>query len=137
MTGVTVGKVALGMINDRSTYIGIATTIICGIVGLGLLLIGQFGLLIAIIGGFLFGWAYAGVTVQTPMLVRSVFGNKNYAPIYSNISMAIAIGGAISAGGWGLLADVTSYRNILITGIVLLIVCGTIGIYSLRYGNKE
>ena len=83
------------------------------------------------------GWAYAGVTMQTPMLVRSVFGNKNYAPIYSNISIAIAIGGAIAAGGWRLLADVTSYRNILMTGIVLLIVCETIGIYSLRYGNKE
>ena len=131
MIGVTMGKVALGIINDRSVYIGLATTIICGVSGLLLLLIGQLGLLVSIIGGFLFGWAYAGVTVQTPMLVRSTFGNKDYAQIYSNISMAIAIGGAIAAGGWGLLADGTSFRHILLIGIVLLVVCWVIGMYCL------
>lgn len=136
MTGVTIGKVALGMINDRSTYVGLTTTILCGIAGLGMLLMGQLGLLALVIGGFLFGWAYAGVTVQTPILVRSVFGSKNYTAIYSNISMAIAIGGAIAAGGWGMLADAISYRHILMIGIILLVVCGIIGIYSLRYKTK-
>lgn len=137
MVGVTIGKVLLGMINDRSTLYGILITIGLGIFGLVLLLMGRVGITLPIIGGFLFGWAYAGVTVQTPMLVRSVFGNKNYAQIYSNVSMAIAIGGAIAAGGWGLLADATSYGFIFIVGIVFLVLSGNIGLYALHICRKN
>lgn len=137
MVGVTVGKILLGMINDRSTLYGILTTIGLGISGLILLLMGRAGITLSIIGGFLFGWAYAGVSVQTPMLVRSVFGNKNYARIYSNVSMAIAIGGAIAAGGWGLLADATSYSFIFIAGIVFLVLSGGVGLSALHIRRKN
>lgn len=136
MVGVTVGKVLLGVINDRSTTSGLLTTIAFGCVGLLLLMMGHMGISISLIGGFLFGWAYAGVTVQTPMLVRSVFGNRDYAPIYSNVSMAIAIGGAIAAGGWGLLADHTSYCLIMSVGIALLLTSGIIGMYALSLKRK-
>ena len=95
-------------------------------------MIGQFGIIVPICGGFLFGWAYAGVTVQTPMIVRSVFGNRNYARIYSTISMAIAIGGATAAAGWGILSDAMGYATIFIIGIVFLTVSGIIGIKALK-----
>lgn len=130
MVGVTVGKVLLGMINDRSALLGVFTTIGLGIAGLLLMLMNHAGLLFAIGGGFLFGWAYAGVTVQTPMLVRSVFGVGSYAQIYSNVSMAIAVGGAVAAGGWGLLSDVTSFRFIFATGATFLMLSGAIGMYA-------
>lgn len=137
MVGVTVGKVALGMINDRSTVWGVAATIGLGVAGLALLLVGHVGIIVPIAGGFLFGWAYAGVSVQTPLLVRSVFGNRNYARIYSNVSMAIAVGGAIAAGGWGLLSDATSFGFILVTGMVFLAVSGAIGLYALKMNNNN
>lgn len=137
MVGVTVGKVALGMINDRSTVWGVAATIGLGVAGLALLLVGHVGILVSIAGGFLFGWAYAGVSVQTPLLVRCVFGNRNYARIYSNVSMAIAVGGAIAAGGWGLLSDATSFGFILVTGMVFLAVSGAIGLYALKMNNNN
>lgn len=136
MTGVTVGKIGLGGINDRSTFAGVMTTTGFGIVGMLLLLLGHVHLLVSIAGGFLFGWAYAGVSVQTPLLVRSVFGNRSYARIYSNVSMAIAIGGAVAAGGWGLLADATSFPFILWTGIVFLFISGTIGFWALKYNRQ-
>lgn len=137
MVGVTVGKVALGMINDRSTGWGVMVTTGLGVAGLGLLLLGHVGIIVSIAGGFLFGWAYAGVSVQTPLLVRSVFGNRNYARIYSNVSMAITVGGAIAAGGWGLLSDTTSFGFILTMGIVFLVVSGGIGLYALRINNNN
>lgn len=137
MVGVTVGKVALGMINDRSTGWGVVVTTGFGVAGLGLLLLGHVGIIVSIAGGFLFGWAYAGVSVQTPLLVRSVFGNRNYARIYSNVSMAIAVGGAIAAGGWGLLSDATSFGFILTTGIVFLVISGGIGLYALKINKNN
>ncbi|MBQ7279663.1 MAG: MFS transporter [Bacteroidales bacterium] len=132
MAGVTLGKIVLGYINDRNCMLGVLTTTLFGILGIALMLSGDNGLWIILAGAFLFGWEYAGVTVQTPMLVRSVFGNKDYAQIYSNISIAIAIGGAVSSGGWGLLADATSYRFILFVGIAALAACCLLGIVALR-----
>ena len=136
MVGVTVGKIALGMINDKNSVLGVSVTALCGIVGLLLLVSGRIGIAAVVVGGFLFGWAYAGVTVQTPMLVRAVFGNRHYARIYSNVSIALAAGGAITAGGWGLLADYTSFGFIFTLGIVFLVVSGGIGLYALSIRNK-
>ena len=115
---------------------GVNVTALCGIVGLLLLVSGRIGIAAVVVGGFLFGWAYAGVTVQTPMLVRAVFGNRHYARIYSNVSIALAAGGAITAGGWGLLADYTSFGFIFTLGIVFLVVSGGIGLYALSIRNK-
>lgn len=132
MVGVTVGKIILGMINDRNTTVGVLVTTGLGIVGLCLLLAGRLGIALPIVGGFLFGWAYAGVTVQTPMLVRSVFGNRNYAQIYGNVAMALSVGGAVMAGGWGVLSDVAGFRSILLVGIVFLAISAGIGLFALR-----
>lgn len=135
MIGVTVGKVVLGIINDRNATLGVTVTVSLGILGLLLLIFGKAGIAVVLAGGFLFGWAYAGVTVQTPMLVREVFGNRNYASIYANISMAFAVGGALMAGAWGLLADITSFQFILILGVVFLALCGMLGLYALNAGK--
>lgn len=132
MAGVTIGKVALGFINDKSSALGVIVMAVCGAGGILLLIFGHIGMLAILGGAFLFGWAYAGVTVQTAMLVRTVFGNRDYARIFSIISMALAAGGAITAGGWGLLADATSPNFIFITGIVFLGLCCAIGLWSLR-----
>lgn len=138
MVGVTIGKVVLGIINDRlGSHAGVIVSALLGIAGLGLLLAGSTTYPLVVVGGFLFGWAYAAVTVQTPMLVRSVFGNRDYAQIYSNVSIAFAAGGAIMSGAWGLLADTTSYDFILAVGIVLLLICGVIGWTSSTIYEKK
>lgn len=133
MAGVTVGKIALGYINDRSSALGVVVMTLFGVGGIALLIFGHLGIGAIIVGSFLFGWAYAAVTVQTAMLVRTVFGNKDYARIFSIISMALAAGGAVTAGGWGILADATSPRFIFITGIIFLLICCAIGLWSLNY----
>lgn len=132
MLGVTIGKVALGIINDKSSLTGLAVTILCGMLGLFLLFIGKAGFIMLITGGFLFGWAYAGVTVETALLVRQVFGRRDYAKIYSNIAIALAAGGTLTAGGWGILADYTSFQFILGLGIIFLVISGVIGLYALK-----
>lgn len=137
MAGVTVGKIALGYINDRSSALGVIVTTFFGAGGILLLIFGHIGLAAIIVGAFLFGWAYAGVTVQTAMLVRTVFGNKDYSRIFSVISMALAAGGAITAGGWGLLADATSPDFIFITGMIFLALCCVIGLWALASSSKQ
>lgn len=132
MLGVTLGKVALGYINDISSVAGVFTTTGLGVVGFVLLLIGKEGIELITAGGFLFGWAYAGVTVETALLVRAVFGSKDYSKIFSSISIALALGGAVMAGFWAYTTDFLDFKFIFSIGIALLIGAGLIGFYSLK-----
>lgn len=131
MIGSTIGKVGLGWINDKSIKLGVIATIGLGIFGLGLMF-GGTGLTVLAGGGFLFGWAYAGVFVQTPLLVRAVFGNKSYSQIYSNISIGLTVSAAIAMAAWGYLAEFGGYGAVFIVAIILLIVCGGIALTALK-----
>ena len=131
MAGGTLGKIALGIINDRNNKLGILTSSGLGVVGFFLLLNGHFaGLWSVVAGGFLFGWAYAGTTVQTMMLVRTVFGSKNYAQIYSKVSIALPCGGILAAAE-GLLADKSAMR--LFSDLPLFFYCCRLVSGSLFY----
>ena len=131
MIGSTIGKVGLGWINDKSLTAGVLATIGLGIFGLALMFTGT-GLNVLIGGGFLFGWAYAGVFVQTPLLVRAVFGNKSYSQIYSNISIGLTVSAAIAMAVWGYLTEFGGYGAVFIGAIVLLGICGAIGLRALK-----
>ncbi len=132
MAGVTIGKLVLGWVNDRNCKVGLLITTMAGASGLASLLLMDAELWGILAGAFLFGWAYAGVTVQTAMLTRKVFGQRDYARIFSIISIALAAGGALASAGWGLLADATSLRVIFMAGIGCLMTCMLLGLAALR-----
>ncbi len=132
MAGVTVGKLVLGYINDRDCITGVAVTTLTGIAGLVVLVAGGGSLWMLLGGAFLFGWEYAGVTVQTAMLTKTVFGLRHYAAIYSNISIALACGGAIASGGWGLLADASGFHTIFWCGAAALAIALLMGLWGVR-----
>lgn len=136
MVGVTLGKLVLGYINDRSCVAGVLVTTLSGALGLLLMLAGSFGFWLVCLGGFLFGWAYAGVMVQTAMLTRTVFGSRDYARIYAIVSIALAAGGAIASGAWGWIVEATSCSTVFVIGIVLLIVSTVTGLIPLRGHSK-
>ena len=135
MLGVAVGKVALGIINDKSSTLGVLVSTLTGVVGLVALAAGpQWGYEAA---AFLFGWAFAGVSVQTPLLTRAVFGSRDYGLIYSKISIALAAGGTLAAGGWGLLAEHTSYRFAFLLGSGFLLACLLLGLHALSRAPQK
>lgn len=136
MAGVTLGKLVLGYINDRNCRLGVLVTTLGGTLGLLLMIFGSHALFLIFGGAFLFGWAYAGVTVQTAMLTREVFGSRSYARIYAMMSIALAVGGAVASGGWGLMADATSITAIFYTGAALLLLCAAIGVGALSTSRK-
>lgn len=137
MIGATVGKIVLGIINDKSIAFGLAATIGLGLAGLALMLAGPWGFAVLTGGGFLFGWAYGGVSVQTPLLVRKALGDRSYAQVFSNISIAFSVAGAVAAAAWGFLAEQSGYPAILLAGIGLLLVSGAIGFCALRTGKTR
>ena len=99
-----IGKICLGGIYDRMG--GIKTVIF----NIGCLIIGYY---IMLIGGTFCMWAGALIsvfgmcctTVLLPLITKHVFGEKEFASIWSMISMSVALGCAIGSPLWGTIYD--------------------------------
>lgn len=132
MFGVTLGKLLLGYINDRNCRLGVTLCSLGGAAGILTMVVANSLLPALLAGSFFFGWCYAGVTVQTAMLTKTVMGNRDYARIYAMVSIALSAGGAIASGGWGLLVDSCGFVATFIICAIFLVVAFILGFFALH-----
>lgn len=134
MVGQAVGKVTLGALNDTSERIACFVGVLCGVVGLALLWLKITALPIMLLGAALFGVVYAMTTVETPILVRAVFGNKDYTVIYSRIAIVSSLMSAIALVVWSLIVDGSAggYDILFGLGFVLMLSCLILALFALR-----
>ena len=138
MAGQAIGKVLLGVVNDRSVKLGAVMGIGAGVAGVTLmwLLPGQLALLL--VGAFLFGIAYAETTVQTPLLVRTVFGSADYTNVYSCVSMVGSLMGTFAAVFWSLVVDSAGgYPLMFALGYVCMVGCLALALFSLHWKARR
>lgn len=136
MAGQAIGKVVLGIINDRSVRLGIAFGLACGVAGVLLMWFLPSALAVLLVGAFLFGVVYAMTTVQMPLLVRSVFGSADYTNIYSRISMVGSLMSAVAAVFWSFVIDSPGgFPLMFIGGIACMAVCLVASFFAL--GQKD
>ncbi|ADK68128.1 major facilitator superfamily MFS_1 [Olsenella uli DSM 7084] len=138
MAGQAIGKVLLGVVNDRSVKLGAVMGIGAGVAGVTLmwLLPGQLALLL--VGAFLFGIAYAETTVQTPLLVRTVFGSADYTNVYSCVSMVGSFMGTFAAVFWSLVVDSAGgYPLMFALGYVCMVGCLALALFSLHWKARR
>lgn len=133
------GKVVLGSINDRSARAGLVFGISCGVVGVLLMLLVPRIPVSLFAGAFLFGCVYACTTVQSPLLVRSVFGERDYTAIYSHytaiysrVSIAGSLCSAIAAVFWAWVSELPGgYVLMFGLSIVAMVTCLFLGFSAL------
>ncbi len=136
MAGQAIGKVVLGVINDKSVRLGIFFGLACGAVGVVLMWFFPSPLMMLLIGAFLFGVVYAMTTVQTPLLVRSVFGSADYTNIYSRISMVGSLMSAVAAVFWSFVIDSPGgFPLMFIGGLICMAICLATSLFAL--GQKD
>ena len=134
MVGQAVGKVVLGALNDASEKIACFVGVLCGVIGLVLLWLKITTLPVMLLGAALFGVVYAMTTVETPILVRAVFGNKDYTVIYSRIAIVSSLMSAIALVVWSLIVDGSTggYDILFGLGFVLMLSCLILALFALR-----
>ena len=121
MAGQTVSKLALGAVGEKHPQLATIAALVLGIVG-----VAAFAFLydsaIAFYAAALFFGAYYGITnVMMPIFTRKSFGDRDYAQIYSRVSMVASISNAAAAFIWGTVIDAThSYMPMFIGVIVLM-----------------
>lgn len=138
MAGQAIGKVVLGVANDKSVIGGMAFGIGFGMVGVLLMWFTPSQAIVLLIGSFLFGFVYACTTVQTPLLTRAVFGNRDYTNIYSRISMAGALGSVLAATAWGIVVDMENgFALMFALSLVCMTLCFACGLFALKSGERS
>lgn len=132
MAGQAIGKILLGILNDRSPRLGMLFGIACGVVGVIVMWLFPSVLALLLVGAFLFGIVYAETTVESPLLVRSVFGSADYTNIYSRVSMAGSLMSAVAAVFWGVVIDSPGgFPLMFVLGIVCMAVCVATALFAL------
>ena len=132
MAGQAIGKVVLGIINDKSVRLGIFFGLGCGVAGVLLMWFLPSTLALLLVGAFLFGVVYAMTTVQTPLLVRSVFGSTDYTNIYSRISMVGSLMSAVAAVFWSFVIDSPlGFPGMFVGSLVCMALCLVTSLFAL------
>lgn len=138
MAGQAIGKVLLGTINDKSVKLGIFVGVGAGVVGVALMWLVPSVVALLLVGAFLFGVVYAMTTVQTPLLVRTVFGSADYTNIYSRVSIVGSLAGAFAAVFWGFVCDSAGgYPLMFILGFACMAACAALALFSLGWKAKQ
>lgn len=137
--GQTGGKFMLGAINDK---FGIKSALFVGIGGgmlgvVALLISDSFGIGMLYAGALLFGIGFSGSTLLPPVVIREVFGERDYASIYTTIMSSSTLGVAVGTTLFSYIFDSTgSYYTVFITVIILFIIVISSSLISLNWKKK-
>lgn len=137
MGGQAIGKVFLGSVSDHSVRLGAICGIAGGVVGVLLMWGIPSVLALLLVGAFCFGVVYAMTTVETPLLVRSVFGSADYANIYSRVSMVGSLMSAVAAVFWSLVIDSAGgYGLMFALSLVCMAACLALALFALAHAPR-
>jgi hypothetical protein len=99
-------KIIMGFVADRSLSL---SAIVCcggGFLGLALVwLVGPSTVLAVYVGAALYGLTFAAIDVLSPTIGRYLFGPREYTRIYSRITSAVTVAGAIGVVGLSTLSE--------------------------------
>lgn len=108
MIGGIVGKLGLGWLHDR---VGVLRTVLVstslGVVGAVVVVTSGSAPTGFLVGCFLFGGAYAGLTVMPPLVVRRFLGTLDYSRIYSWVTFSLGAFSALAPLVYASIADRT------------------------------
>lgn len=122
--GLMIGALVFGALTDK---IGARNTAIfamaIGLVPIVLLTTVPENPIIFNIAIAIFGFVVASIGTLGPLLTSALFGNKEYAQIYSSAVIGLAVAGIVALPAYGYIAELTgSYSSILYAvGIMLII----------------
>lgn len=136
MAGQTVSKLALGYVGDRKPYLGAAAGVMLGIAGVVLLAIGGASALLIYLAAFVYGFFYGVTNVMTPILTKRAFGNRDYANIYSRISMAASLAGATTGFVWGTLIELFGF-DVMFVGVGVFMVITLVLVVMLAKAERK
>ena len=120
MAGQTVSKLALGATGEKHPQVSTIVALALGIAGVAAFAALSDSVVAFYVAALFFG-AYYGITnVMMPIFTRKSFGDRDYAQIYSRVSMVASISNAAAAFIWGTVIDATHSYMPMFVGVIVL-----------------
>lgn len=132
-----VGKITIGWLIDKLGLL--KALVIFFIIFLGMPICWAFWHTEAgmMVGAFCLGTHNALVAVAFPILVRKLFGAKDYAKIYGRLGMANSIVNAIASAAFAYLAQATgTFMSVVMAGFVIVIGAAVFAFVSASFIGK-
>ena len=131
MAGQTVSKLALGAVGEKRPQTSTIVALALGIAGVALLAF-MAESVVAFYAAALFFGAYYGITnVMMPIFTRASFGDRDYAQIYSRVSMVASISNAAAAFIWGTVIDATHSYLPMFVGVIVLMALAIVTVVAI------
>lgn len=129
------GKIFWGWLTDRKGFLpSMVAALSCGIVGVLVILAGGSNVSLFYAGLVFFGICFSSLTVMLPLIVKGIFGEKDYGKIYANVTLVQQLIAASAAIIYGRIFDITQsfvfawQMNIVTLVIAILMLLGAVKI---------
>ncbi len=130
MVAQAISKVAMGGFADKNAKITMIAAFVAGVAGILLVWLGVQSEIMLYAGACIYGFFFASAVVLCPIVVRQVFGTREYSEIYSRVSVFVNLMGAFGATIWAFLGSNFGYTSVFVVGIVLQVVVVACGLFA-------
>ncbi|MCL1847445.1 MAG: MFS transporter [Coriobacteriia bacterium] len=123
MVGNVLEKLVMGWVNDKvGVQLSVNIQLVMVLLGfVGFIFVGH-NLVFLYISAFLFGAQNSLVAVSTPLLIRQIFGNKDFILIYAYVRLGTGLIGSFGPLTVGTLFDITgTYTASFLVGIGIVV----------------
>lgn len=135
MVAQAISKVAMGGFADKNAKVTMIAAFVAGVAGILLVWLGVQSEIALYAGACIYGFFFASAVVLCPIVVRQVFGTREYSEIYSRVSVFVNLMGAFGATIWAFLGSNFGYDSVFIVGIVGQVVVLLCGLYA--FGKQK
>ena len=126
---------AAGTVAYDVAVVTMITAFVAGVAGILLVWLGVQSEIALYAGACIYGFFFASAVVLCPIVVRQVFGTREYSEIYSRVSVFVNLMGAFGATIWAFLGSNFGYDSVFIVGIVGQVVVLLCGLYA--FGKQK
>lgn len=130
MVAQAISKVAMGGFADKNAKTTMVAAFAAGVSGILLVWLGAQSEIMLYAGACIYGFFFASAVVLCPIVVRQVFGTREYSEIYSRVSVFVNLMGAFGATIWAFLGSNFGYASVFMVGIVLQVVVVACGLFA-------
>ncbi len=135
MVGQAIAKIALGGFADKNARVTLIFAFTCGVIGILLCWLGTFSEFVLYGGAFIFGFMYATAVTLVPIMVRQIFGTREYSLIYSRISSVFNLVASFASLIWAWIGGSFGFNAVFIVGLVMLVAILLLGLYC--FGKQK
>ncbi|MDR1182976.1 MAG: MFS transporter [Bacteroidales bacterium] len=112
-------KLTIGTIADKSMKGGVLYYMVSTLVCFCLFIFGGANVVFMVLACFLWGGIYAATNLYGPLIVKHLFGLKDFIKIWSVVVGCWTVAGAAGAIVWGVIVEATSFRTGFVIALIL------------------